>query len=85
MSSMMDPRPTTRHRVEYHVRDTVRCLGHLWDVPPHHVTLDPFVSQLLLRGAEGQLQLIDEATGAVVARRTVRPFTSKARDRFRAH
>ena len=71
------------YRVEYRAEGTVRVLGELRDVPAHHATLTPFVSPLLRGGAEGQLLLVDVATNAVVARRTVQPYSAKAGDRFR--
>ena len=40
-----------------------------------HATLEPYLAILLLGGAaDGELLLVDEATGAVVARRRVAPL-----------
>jgi len=75
--------PLATYRVEYRAEGTVRALGELRDVPAHHATLDPFVSMLLRDGDGGEVVLVDTATGAVVARRRVRPFPSKPGDRFR--
>jgi hypothetical protein len=72
-----------RYRVEHRTGDEIDLLGCLEGVSPHHATLDPFVSCLLRRGLGGELRLVDDATGAVVARRRVRPFRTKAGDRFR--
>lgn len=56
-------------RVEYRDGAGVRPLGRLPDVPPHPATLAPFVSRLLLDGQQGGvLVLVEEATGADVAR-----------------
>ena|GEM_PF-6690310 len=40
---------------------------------PTRRTLDPFVSHLLLEGATGTVVLVDEATGWVVAKRSIAP------------
>ena len=74
---------TPRYRVEHHAGGAVALLGSLEGVSAHHTTLDPFVSVLLRRGQAGRVVLVDTATDAVVARRQVRPFRSKAGDRFR--
>jgi len=79
----MDPDRPRLYRVEHHEGNTIAVLGLLPDVAPHHRSLDPFLSALLRGGAEGQLRLVDEATGTVVARRRVAPFRSKAIDRIR--
>ena len=71
------------YRVEHRAGDRVRPLGELRGVPAHHATLDPFVSMLLRDGDGGEVVLVDTATGAVVARRRVRPFPAKPGDRFR--
>jgi len=72
----------TTYRVEHHERGTVHALGRLVGVAPHHTSLDPFVSALLREGIGGELFLVDETTGTIVARRRVRPFPAKPRDRF---
>jgi hypothetical protein len=62
------------YRVEHHAGDQVRALDRIPDVYAHHSTLTPFRSRLLLAGiGEGELVLIEEATGRTVARRPVRP------------
>ena len=74
--------PSTHYRVEYHDGRTIRPLGCLVGVAPHHATLEPFLSQLLREGAEGTLVLIHQETGEIVARRVVKRFSAKGRDRF---
>jgi hypothetical protein len=83
-AAVMAPTRPKTYRVEHHEHGQVQTLGQLTGVAPHHATLEIFVGDLLRRGAGGMLLLIDETTGAVVARRQVRPFASKPRDRFRA-
>jgi hypothetical protein len=81
---MSSDRPTaTRYRVEYHEGSTVHCLGSDLDAAPHHSSLEPFIIHLLRQGMDGMLHLIDETTEELIARRRIRPFPSKARDRFR--
>jgi hypothetical protein len=77
------PASISCYRVEHRAGDEVVVLGYLEGVAPHHTILVPFVSTLLHHGAGGQLVLIDTATGAVVARRRVRPFGDKGGDPFR--
>jgi hypothetical protein len=71
------------YRVEHREAGATRALGELSGVPARHATLEPFVSALLRDGADGEVHLVDAVTGAVVARRQVAPFRSKAGDRFR--
>jgi hypothetical protein len=71
-----------RYCVEHREHGTTEELGHLDAPAPHPAALDPFVSVVLRRGQDGQLVLIDEATGREVLRRKVRPFDAKAGDRF---
>ena len=71
-----------RYCVEHREHGTTEELGHLDAAAPHPAALDPFVSVVLRRGQDGQLVLIDEATGREVLRRKVRPFDAKAGDRF---
>ena len=67
------------YRVEHHAGDQVRALARIPDVYAHHTTLTPFRSRLLLAGIrEGELVLIDEATGAIVACCPVRPQRRRA-------
>ena len=48
-------------------------LGRVPDAYPHWTTLRPFLSRLLRNGEQrGEIVLIDEGTGAVVARHFVR-------------
>jgi hypothetical protein len=63
------------------VGDAVSLLGCLEGVPAHHATLTPFVSVLIRRGLVGEVVLVDDATGAVAARRTLAPFGSEAGNR----
>lgn len=57
------------YRVEHRVGNRVTVLGRVADVTRHVSTLDPWLSRLLLEGAAGELVLVEEATGAVIARR----------------
>jgi len=75
--------PPRLFRVDHRDGDGVRALGTLADVAPHHTALEPYVSALLRDGADGELRLIDAVSGAVVARRAVRPYRSQSADRFR--
>ena len=59
------------YRVEHRSGTIVRALGQVADLPRHSATLDPWLSHLLREGAQGELYLVDEETGEVVARRTV--------------
>jgi hypothetical protein len=60
------------YRVEHHDRDQIRALDRIADVYPHHTTLTPFLSRLLLTGVRrGELLLIEEATERTVARLVV--------------
>ena len=63
--------PPTRYRVEHQQPRQTRVLAILEHAPPHHRTLDLFVSQLLLQGKRGWVRLVDEATGQVVAKRRI--------------
>lgn len=77
------PGAPVRYRVEHREGGVSRSLGELVGVPPHHATLVPYVTALLLAGEAGEVVLIDEASRRVVARRRVRPSGAQARDRFR--
>ena len=58
-----------RYRVEHWVGGGRVALGRV-PGPAHHAALVPFASHLRLAGrAAGTLALVDEASGAVVARR----------------
>jgi len=75
--------PLATYRVAHRERGRVRVLGRLEGGAPHHTALDPFLSALLHDGSDGELLLVDVTTNAVVARRTVQPYSAKAGDRFR--
>jgi hypothetical protein len=61
------------YRVVYFDGARIRGLGRVPDVAPNRHALDLFRSRLLLAGITGgELALVDEATGQVVARRRVR-------------
>ena len=63
-----------RARVEHRGPWGTTVLGRLDGCAPHHATLAPFAGRLLLEGrAGGELVLVDEASGAVLARRRVAP------------
>jgi hypothetical protein len=70
------------YRVVYRDGERTRVLGRLpAEGAPTHYTLDPFLSRLLLAGVEdGELLLVDAATGRVVARRAVRRPPRRCRD-----
>ncbi len=59
-------------RVELHrAGQPPAALGRTAGVAAHHTSLVPYIGRLRLNGdtASGQLVLLDDATGAVVARR----------------
>jgi hypothetical protein len=58
-----------RFRVEYRRADEVLVLARVTRVFPHHSTLQPYLTRLVWDGASGEVVLVDEATGADVARR----------------
>jgi hypothetical protein len=66
------------YRVEHRDGDRVRVLGRLPDVTPHAATLAPFASRLVREGTPGELLLVEEATGTVVARQDLRPGPRRA-------
>jgi hypothetical protein len=66
--------PVRTYRVEHHEHGTVTLLGQVTGVSLHYRSFDLFISRLLLQGASGEVRLIDTKTGAVAARRQVRPF-----------
>jgi hypothetical protein len=61
----------TRFRVELRQPRRVRHLGMITTTKPHFRTLDPFYSRLVRDGLTGWLLLIDDRTGAIVARRHI--------------
>ena len=62
-------------RVEHRDGGVATVLGRLpADAPRHHATLAPFVSHLRLAGrTSGEVALVEAGTGAVLARRHLRP------------
>lgn len=67
------------YRVEHHADDQIRALGRIANVFAHPSTLTPFLSRLLQLGIrQGELVLIEEATGQTVARCVVRPPRKRA-------
>jgi hypothetical protein len=69
-----DPGGRPGYRVEHRVGDAVALVGYVLDGPAHHATLAPFIPGVLdAIGGEGELVLVDEATGAAVARRRLAP------------
>jgi hypothetical protein len=65
--------PARSYRVLYRDGTFTRPLGRVAEVAPTRYSLDPFLSRLLLDGVRaGELLLVDETTGRVVARRSVR-------------
>jgi hypothetical protein len=84
MTPLMGPKapdPPIVYRVEHHAAGEIRVLGGLMNVPANFWSLDLFVGPLLREGAGGELRLVDEASGAVAARRMVRPFVGLGRSR----
>ena len=62
--------PDRVYRVEHRTGGRVSTLGRLDGCPRHHATLVPYASQLRLAGrADGELVLVEDATGHVAARR----------------
>lgn len=64
-------------RVEHRTRDAETVvLAHVRNVFPHHDTLTQFVSRLISESGDGplagELVLVDEVTGEVLARRDLR-------------
>ena len=68
----MTSRP--RYRVEHHTNGAVAVLGVTddWAI----TALAPYAIDLLAQHATGQLVLIEQATGRVVDRRSLRPEAS---------
>jgi hypothetical protein len=68
-----DGKPTVergkrRYRVEHWEGERVAVLGAVEGIFAHFTALDPFLAALPA-GSAGEVILVDEATGAVVARR----------------
>jgi len=61
--------PLPLYRVVLRQKGRITVLGIMSGGPPHVRTLDPFASRLLLEGISGTLDLVDKATGRLVARR----------------
>ena len=70
----MDPPPALTYRVVLRQPRRITVLAVVSGEKPHHRTLDPFASRLLLEGVSGVLELVDDATGTVVARRRLEPL-----------
>jgi hypothetical protein len=64
-----------RFRIEYQSEGRSRILGWAEGLAAHHHSLAPYVSRLRLdaKGTFGMVVLVDEATGAIVARRRLGP------------
>lgn len=60
---------TTHFRVEHRQPGITRVLAILQNAKLHASTLDPFVSRLLYDGKQGTVVLVNEDTGAIVAKR----------------
>ena len=65
------------HRVEFHQPRRISHLGKLPHSKPNVRTLDPFFSRLVREGYRGWLVLVDDRTGAVVAKRRLAPTTAR--------
>lgn len=62
------------YRVIYRHHGQAVKIGTLTEVPAHFRALDLFLTRLLQGGIHrGELFLVEDTTGKVVARRTVRP------------
>jgi hypothetical protein len=72
-----------RYRVEFQQGGATQYVGHLDHCYAHHSALDPFVSRLVQEGQAGTVCLIDDETGALVARRRVLPPGMSTRQRPR--
>ena len=62
-----------QYRVEHRQPCRSTTLAVLTNAKPSIRALDPFLSRLLHDGKSGWAVLVDEATGAVVARRRIEP------------
>ena len=58
-------------RVELRQPRRIHLLAAAITVRPHFRSLDPYLSRLLHQGRAGMVVLVDNETGAVVARRRV--------------
>ena len=61
------------YRVELRQPRRTRILANGLQVKPHFRSLDPYISRLVHDGKAGVVVLIDNQTGAIVARRRVEP------------
>ena len=61
----------SRYRVEHRQPKRSTVLDVLVGPKPHRRALDPYVSRLIHDGQTGWAVLVDDATGAVVARRPI--------------
>lgn len=66
------------YRVEHWTGDDVRVLGHTSAARARQADLSTHAGRLMAEGATGELVLIDEATGEIVARRYLRPEAEDA-------
>jgi hypothetical protein len=74
------------YRVEHRGANEPRLLGYVADVVPHPASLVPFVSRLLRDGAtEGEVVLVDDHTGADVARQSLGHGPRRAPGRRQRH
>ena len=64
-------RPLRPCRIEHRDGKACAVLAHLEDVVSHRGTLNRFLARLRTEGARGEVALVDEATGVVVARRAL--------------
>jgi len=64
------------YRVELRQPRRICHLGKLTNSKPHVRTLDPFFSRLVRDGHQGWLLLVDDRTGAVVAKRRLDPIAA---------
>jgi hypothetical protein len=74
---VVNAKPGRSCRVLYTDGTRTRSLGRVAEVAPTRYSLDPFLSRLLLDGVRaGELLLVEEASGRVIARRPVRGPTA---------
>lgn len=71
--TMPDPAPSRWYRVECESGGTTVVLRRVPDVFPHPSSLAPWIARALRIGGGGEVLLVEEATGRVVARRRVAP------------
>jgi hypothetical protein len=64
-------RPT--YRIEHRTEGTTRIVARTSDEHARHAELSHLAARLIAEGATGELVLVEETTGAEVARRVLRP------------